>query len=452
MNIKTINPATEEVLASYEFQKESAVSRSVDSAHTAFHEWRRLDLEARLNCARQFASAMHAARVPMAELMTREMGKPLKDSLGEVDKCVVSVNFLAENFPKWHAEKVHDVGKGFSVTLNPLGVILGIMPWNFPLWQVVRWAVPTLLCGNTAILKHAPNTWGSGEMIGDLFAQAFPESVFINLKIDVPTVTTILDDFRVRGVSLTGSVAAGRSVGALAGARLKRCVLELGGSDAYIVLDDADIDVAVKTCVDSRMINAGQSCVSAKRFIVTRKNAAKFTDGMRALLEQKKFGDPMTSKAELGPLARKDLRAHLHEQVEKSVAAGSKLVLGGSIPSGKGYYYPPSLLTHVRPGSPAFDEELFGPVAAVIEADDERQAVALANRSRYGLGGAVFSKDIERAKKIAETEIEAGMVFVNDFVKSDASVPFGGVKDSGLGRELGAEGCFEFTNIKTIKV
>ncbi|MGZ3723054.1 MAG: aldehyde dehydrogenase family protein, partial [Bdellovibrionales bacterium] len=237
MSVQTINPATEEVLASYGLQSENEVHGAVDAAHSAYGEWRRMSLESRLACAKDFAAAVHSARVPMAELMTREMGKPLKDALSEVDKCVVSVQYLAENFPKWHSELVHELPKGYSVTRDSLGVILGIMPWNFPLWQAVRFAVPAILCGNTVLLKHSPNTWGSAEMMGDLFNQAFPSAVYCNLKIDVPLVTKILDDFRVRGVSLTGSVRAGRSVGELAGARLKKCVLELGGSDAYVILD-----------------------------------------------------------------------------------------------------------------------------------------------------------------------------------------------------------------------
>jgi succinate-semialdehyde dehydrogenase/glutarate-semialdehyde dehydrogenase len=245
-------------------------------------------------------------------------------------------------------------------------------------------------------------------------------------------------------------VRAGKSVGEIAGARLKKCVLELGGSDAYVILDDADVDAAAVTCATSRLLNTGQSCVAAKRFIVTRKNAKRFSEKLHELLSQKTFGDPMSAKFDLGPMARQDLRDQLHLQVEESVSMGAKLALGGIVPEQKGFYYPASLLTNVHPGSPAFDEELFGPVAAVIEAQDEKQAIALANRSRYGLGGAIFSRDIERAKSLAATEMDTGMIFINDFVKSDASVPFGGVKESGLGRELGKEGCFEFTNIKTI--
>lgn len=290
------------------------------------------------------------------------------------------------------------------------------------------------------------------EFIETLFKQAFPDRLFINLKVDVPVIGKLISNRVVRAVSLTGSRRAGMAVGAQAGAALKKCVLELGGSDAYVVLDDADVEYAAQVCVAARLQNAGQSCVAAKRFIVTKKNLHTFSSAMESLMSAKKTGDPMQSSTDLGPMARRDLREELHKQVLRSVEAGARLELGGSVPTDPGFFYPPTLLCGVLPGQAAFDEELFGPVAAVIEAKDETQAIMLANKSRYGLGGAIFSRDVEKARELATTEVDAGMVFVNDFVRSTAGAPFGGVKESGLGRELGKEGCFEFTNIKTIYV
>lgn len=450
MTVQTINPATEELLGEYRLDSANEIAATIDRAARAFADWRKVSLETRLGCVASLEQVISGGRVALAELMTREMGKVLKESLSEVDKCIASCKTLRENYPRWRSELVLSLDGGFTVTREPMGVLLGIMPWNFPLWQVLRFAVPALLSGNAILLKHAPSTWGSAEFIGELFAQAFPEGLYANIKIDVPVIESILADSRVRGVSLTGSRPAGQSVAKIAGAHLKKAVLELGGSDAYVILDDADLELAVRVCVTSRLLNAGQSCVSAKRFIVTRKNVVAFTEQMRVMLAQKTYGDPMDSSSDLGPLARKDLRDQLHQQVLQSQAKGARVLLGGKVPEQKGFFYPPTLISDVRPGQSAFDDELFGPVAAVIEAENEIQALKLANQSIYGLGAAVFSRDVARAKALAIEEIEAGMIFVNDFVRSDALVPFGGVKDSGLGRELGRDGSFEFTYVKTI--
>jgi succinate-semialdehyde dehydrogenase/glutarate-semialdehyde dehydrogenase len=452
MSVQIINPATEKVLREYEFMSAAETEQAVEHGAEAFRHFRKLEMEARLECVRTFETAMHSALEILSERITNEMGKTHKEAVGEVNKCIASCKTLRENFPRWKTEKEYALPTGHSVHHEPLGLLLGIMPWNFPVWQVVRFAIPALLCGNTIMLKHAPNTWGVAELIEDLFRQSFPFAVYQNLKIDVPMIERLIADFRVRGVSLTGSRAAGISVGQQAGAHLKKCVLELGGSDAYVLLDDADLDLAAEVCAAGRLVNAGQSCVAAKRFIVTKKNAAGFIERFRARLEKARWGDPLQTTTDIGPLARRDLRDQLANQVRKSVSQGSKLVLGGEVPKVTGFFYPPSMLTGVQPGQAAFDEELFGPVAAVTEAADEKQAIELANRSRYGLGGGVFSRDPERAKKIAIQEIDSGMVFVNEFVKSDAMVPFGGVKDSGLGRELGRDGAFEFTNTKLVFV
>jgi len=394
-----------------------------------------------LECVRVFAEGLQGGRMALSELITAEMGKTLVDSTAEIDKCIKSCHYIREHYPKWKTQIEHKDASGFSVTLEPMGLLFGIMPWNFPLWQVVRFAIPALLSGNAILLKHAAMTFGSAEFIADFFRQAFPDGLYQNLLIDHDVSSKLIADRRIRGVSLTGSRRAGVTVGKLAGEHLKKCVLELGGSDAYVILDDADLDLAAKMCAAGRLVNAGQSCVAAKRFIVTKKNSEAFTA---------KLINELNAAKSIAPMARKDLREELHKQVEESVRLGAKKGLGGEMPTGKGYYYPATVLSGVKPGMPAFDDELFGPVAAVIEAVDEKQAIALANRSIYGLGGAIFSRDVKRAQELARTEMEAGMVCINDFVKSDASAPFGGVKDSGLGRELGREGCFEFTVIKSV--
>jgi succinate-semialdehyde dehydrogenase/glutarate-semialdehyde dehydrogenase len=450
MKIETFNPATGEVLQAYETQGGDWVEKAVGRSTQAFADWSHRTLTERIGGIQRFEAALRREREGLARLMTLEMGKPLKQSLSEIDKCIVSCAALRENFPVWLRERQYTTSKGHNIRYVAMGPLLGIMPWNFPLWQVVRFAIPALLNGNTILLKHAPNTWGSAEKIEALFCEAFPDNVYIHLPIDVPMTEKMISDSRIRGVSLTGSTRAGRAVGALCGQHLKKCVLELGGSDAYVVFEDADVDRAAEICVEGRLQNAGQSCVAAKRFIVNKRHIGSFTDKMVALMAKKKVGDPMLPDTDVGPMARLDLRDGLAAQVKKSIGEGAKVALGAETPSGKGFFYPPSVLTKVTPGMEAFDEELFGPVAAVIEAATDREALRLANQSRYGLGGAIFTRDVERAKTLAADDFEAGMIFINDFVKSDALAPFGGVKDSGVGRELGREGCFEFATVKTI--
>lgn len=442
MSVTTINPANGRVIRTWEDHSPAEIETALQESSEAFQHWRKVPLETRLECVRVFAEGLKGARIELAELMTAEMGKPNKEALGEIDKCVASSLTLREWYPKWKAE-TEESGKttGYAVTHEPLGPILGIMPWNFPAWQVVRFAIPTLLSGNSILLKHAECTYGSGEFLEELFRGAFPDSLYINLRADHKAIENIIADWRVRGVSLTGSVRAGHSVAEQSGRALKKCVLELGGSDAYVILDDADLDHAAEVCARARLVNSGQSCVAAKRFIVTKKNYTAFCEKMSAQLK---------AHPPIGPIARKDLRDQLHEQVQESLAKGAKVLFGAELPEGPGYFYPVSALANVKPGMPAFDGELFGPVAAIIEAADEKEAIRLANQSVYGLGGAVFSKDVARAQKLAREEFEAGMVAVNDMVASNAMAPFGGVKDSGLGRELGRLGCFEFTNIKSV--
>lgn len=450
MKVETVNPATGEVIAAYELQSGDWVEKAVARSTAAFADWGHRTLTERIGAVQRFEAALRREREGLARLISLEMGKPLKQSLSEVDKCISSCATLRENFPAWLREKQYTTTKGYNVRYVALGPLLGIMPWNFPLWQVVRFAVPALLNGNTILLKHAPNTWGSAEKIEALFCESFPDNVYIHVPVDVAITEKMIKDSRIRGVSLTGSPRAGSSVAALCGKHLKKCVLELGGSDAYVVFEDADVDRAVEICVEARLQNTGQSCVAAKRFIVNRRHIGAFTDKMVALMSKKKMGDPMQPDTDLGPIARGDLREGLDAQVKNSIASGALVALGAEVPSGRGFFYPASVLSKVTPGMVAFDEEIFGPVAAVIEAASDREAVKLANHSRFGLGGAIFTRDIERAKSIAADEFEAGMIFINDFVRSDALAPFGGIKDSGIGRELGREGCFEFVNVKTI--
>ncbi len=448
--VVTINPATGEEIKKYEFKSGDWLERAVERAANAQKDWQHRTFTERVGAVQRFERSLREEREGLARMMSLEMGKPLKQSFAEIDKSIHSCQVLRELYPQWMNDHQYSSPLGHSVHLVPLGVILGIMPWNFPLWQVVRFAIPTLLGGNSVLLKHAPNTWGSAEKIEEIFASAFPENVFINLQIDVPMIERLIADPRIRGASLTGSRRAGSSVAELCGRFLKKCVLELGGSDAYVIFEDADLDHAVEVCAASRLQNAGQSCVAAKRFIVHKSLLENFTDKMIAEMAKRKMGDPMDLETDLGPLARADLRQTLREQVESALQSGARLMSGGKIPEGPGYYYPPTVLVNVNPGQAAFDEELFGPVAAIIEAPNNREALRLANLSRYGLGGAIFSRDVERAKDLAINEFEAGMVFINDYVRSDAMVPFGGIKDSGIGRELGREGCFEFMNIKLI--
>lgn len=453
MIAKLTNPATEETLGEIRSSDPGEIEHNVAFSTEAFTRWRHIPLETRFECVKTLETLLQANRVALAEQITNEMGKPLRESLGEIDKCVVSCASWRQHFSQWKSLAEYEVGGTYLVRREPLGLVLGIMPWNFPLWQVVRFAVPAILCGNTVAVKHAPNTWGVAERIGELFAEAFPYGVYSNLKVDIKSVPDLIHDSRIRAVSLTGSRQAGASVAALAGAAIKKCVLELGGSDAYVILDDADLDLAAEMCANGRLINAGQSCVAAKRFIVTSKNKKAFTERLESHFLAAKWGDPKDPAVRIGPMARQDLRDSVHAQVQSSLRQGAKLVLGGQPTSinKKGFFYPPTLLTEVQPGQAAFDEETFGPVGAVIEATDEAQALELANSSRYGLGGAIFSRDIERAQKLAVYEMDSGMVWINDFVKSDVLVPFGGVKESGIGREIGREGAFEFTNVKTVK-
>lgn len=454
MPIETVNPATGETLRTYDELQPEEAAGLIDRAHEAFLSWRKVSFAERARLMKEAARQLRGRQDEFARLMAEEMGKPLAAGKSEVEKCAVTCEHYADHAEAFlKPEEVKTDASHSFVTFEPLGVILAVMPWNFPFWQVFRFAAPGLMAGNAGVLKHASNVPGCALAIEEVFREAgFPEDLFRTLLVGSSQVDRLIEHPRIAAVTLTGSTPAGQAVAAKAGSCLKKTVLELGGSDAYLILEDADLDAAVETCVASRVINSGQSCIAAKRFLFPRSLAPeverRFVEKMRA----KKIGDPMADGVEIGPQARRDLRDGLHDQVERSVQAGARLLLGGEIPDGEGAFYPPTVLADVRPGMAAFDEETFGPVAALIPVEDEEEAIRLANQSIFGLGAAVFTRDRKRGEEIAAHRLEAGCCFVNDFVRSDPRLPFGGVKQSGYGRELGEYGIKEFVNIKTVFV
>ena len=403
---------------------------------------------------RKAATVLRSRREEFAGLMTEEMGKTVTDGLAEVDKCAGACEHFADRAASYLArEPVAIEGTKAFVTFNPLGVVLAVMPWNFPFWQVFRFAAPALMAGNGGVLKHASNVPGCALAIESVFRDAgFPEGLFATALVPSAGVRALIEDPNVAAVTLTGSVPAGRSVAAAAGAVLKKCVLELGGADAYLVLEDADPRAAAKVCAAARMVNAGQSCIAGKRFIVVREARAAFEAAMVEAMRAYELGDPRDPHTRLGPLQSVAARDQIHAQVEASVRAGARLLLGGAVPAQPGAWYPPTVLAAVRAGQPAHDEEVFGPVAAIIEAADERDAIAIANASEFGLGSGVLTSDLARGERIAAEELDAGMSFVNDNVRSDPRMPFGGVKHSGFGRECAGFGIREFVNIKSVQV
>jgi succinate-semialdehyde dehydrogenase/glutarate-semialdehyde dehydrogenase len=400
----------------------------------------------------QLAEVLQNRKNELAILLTQEMGKPVKQGFNEIEKCATVCIYYAENAATFLRNQLikTEAQKSF-VTFQPVGVVLAIMPWNFPFWQVFRFLAPALAAGNCGVLKHASNVPGCALVIEEMVKQAgFPEHVFQTLLAGSDEVDAMIENPLIKAVTLTGSTQAGIKVAQKAGSVLKKTVLELGGSDAYIILEDADLELAATTCTDSRLINSGQSCIAAKRFIVVEPIAEQFTKLMLEKMKAKIMGDPLIDETDVGPLARVDLRDELHNQVQISIEAGAQCILGGKVPQGDNSFYPPTILTHVTKGMPAHDEELFGPVASIIIAKDEADAIRIANDSIFGLGGAVFTNDEERGEGIAATQLEAGSCFVNSMVKSDPRLPFGGIKQSGYGRELGMFGIHEFVNIKTV--
>jgi succinate-semialdehyde dehydrogenase/glutarate-semialdehyde dehydrogenase len=386
--------------------------------------------------------------------MALEMGKPLQGGRAEIDKCADVCEYYAKNGAKFLENEMvgTDASKSY-VNFQPIGIVLAVMPWNFPFWQVFRFLAPALMAGNAALLKHASNVFGCAIEIEKIIIEAgFPENLMRTLLITGNEVEQVIENPLVQAVSLTGSTEAGKKVAAKAGSLLKKSVLELGGSDPYLILEDADIELATESCVNSRLINSGQSCIAAKRFIVVKSIEHQFTELFRKKMAEKIMGDPMDKKTDIGPQARPDLRNDLHQQVLKSVKMGAKCILGGSIPAGNHSFYPPTILTEVKKGMPAYEEELFGPVAAIISADDQEDAIRIANDTIFGLGAAVFTSDLKLGETIASRFLDAGSCFVNAMVKSDPRLPFGGIRQSGYGRELGVYGIREFVNVKTVLV
>lgn len=450
MAICTVNPATGELVESYEPYDESRWGAVLDAARRAQRDWAAQDVSARAEQLQGLATVLRARLDEFSALITVEMGKPISQARAEVEKCAVCVDHYVEYGEDYLRPNAIDMGVRVSgVRHLPLGVVLGVMPWNYPFWQALRFAIPTLLAGNGVVLKHASNVPGSALALEQLAVQAgLPEGLFGTVLVEGGGITPLIHDDRIAAVSLTGSEAVGRRIGAEAGAALKPAVLELGGSDPFIVLADADVSAAAQAAALSRTLNNGQSCIAAKRFLVDDSVYDEFVDASLAAMAALKFGDPADPQTQLGPMARRDLRDELHDQVASTVNDGARLASGGTLPEGPGAYYPATLLIDAGPGMVGFDEELFGPAGVVARGGGEAALVELANASRYGLGASIWSADAERALRIGE-RIDTGMVFVNDFVRSDPRIPFGGVKASGYGRELGAAGIREFVNIQT---
>lgn len=454
MTIVSINPATGEPIRHYQEHAPDEVQEIIGSIHKAYLSWRNTPFTARASSMRAAADILRQRAGEFARLMTDEMGKPIKDGRAEAQKCAWVCDYYADNAQEFLQREMVETGANKSfVTFQPLGVVLAVMPWNFPFWQVFRFAAPNLMAGNAGVLKHASNVPGCALAIEQIFREAgFPQDVFRTLIVGSSQVASVIENPLVRAVTLTGSTPAGRAVAAKAGEMLKKMVLELGGSDPYVILDDADLQHAANTCVASRLINSGQSCIAAKRFIVTERNREAFERLYVQRMRLAQMGDPLREETEVGPQARTDLRDELHSQVQESIQKGATLLLGGEVPQGPGAYYPPTVLTNVKKGMPAYDDELFGPVAAIIPVADEDEAIRVANDSVYGLGAAIFTGDVSRGQEIAATRLEAGCCFVNALVKSDPRLPFGGIKESGYGRELAVYGIKEFVNIKTVYV
>lgn len=453
MGIQTENPATGQPLKEYHTWSDETLDAELEQVNQRFSSWKNRTFDERAELMNSAAKRLRDRSEEIAELMGREMGKPHSQGVAEAEKCAWVCEYYAEHAEEFLADDLRssDASKSY-VSYQPIGPVLTIMPWNYPFWQVFRFAAPSLMAGNVGLLKHARNVTGCARAIESIFLDAgFPEHVFRTLPISVEQANDAIEDERVRAVTLTGSTRAGKAVASNAGSNVKKTVLELGGNDPYLILEDADLDRAVEQCVQSRMLNSGQSCIAAKRFIVHESHAEDFTDRVIQTMKELTMGPP-EKDPDLGPQAREDLRDDLHDQVQRAEEDGATVALGGEIPDRDGYYYPPTVLTDVEPGMVAFEEELFGPVATVITASGEQEAVEMANQSPFGLGAAVFTEDEEKGEQIARDKLEAGCCFVNAFVKSDPRLPFGGVKESGYGRELSSEGIREFVNTKTVYI
>ena len=454
MTFDIINPATAEKVESYAEMSPEEVGSILTKCHSAQQAWADTPFSERARLMKSVAAVLRKNKEAYAEVMMREMGKIWPQGLAEVEKCALGCDYYAGNGERFLAsEEVETEAHHSFVTYKPLGVVLAVMPWNFPLWQVFRFAAPSLMAGNGALLKHAPNVFGCALLIEDIFREAgLPENLFRSLLIDVPQTTKVIHDPRVAAVTITSSVAAGRAVASEAGKVLKKCVLELGGSDPFIVLEDANIDKAVEVGIVGRYQNSGQSCIAAKRFIVVDAVYEEFEQKFVEAVKNLKMGDPADEGVYIGPQARMDLRDGLHDQVQRTLQGGAKLLAGGEIPDGPGAYYPATVLAGVEEGMAAWSEELFGPVATLIRVKDEAEAIKVANCTDFGLGGAVWTEDLARGERIAEDGIQSGAAFVNDMSKSDPRMPFGGIRNSGYGRELSIHGIREFVNVHAVWV
>ena len=451
----SINPANGETVGSYPDLNSEEFASIISNVQEAYDPWRQLDISERCQFFRQMAEVLRARQNEFARLMALEMGKPLAQGKAEIEKSAMGCEYYAENGPEFLKEKHIETDATESyISFQPLGVVLAIMPWNFPFWQVFRFAAPAMIAGNVAVLKHASNVQGCADAIEGLFLEAgYPQNVFRNLTIGSSKVAEVIENPMVKAVTLTGSTPAGKAVARTAASVLKKTVLELGGSDPYVVLKDANLDQAVAACVTGRLLNSGQSCIAAKRFIVDESIQSEFEEKIVKAMEKEIVGNPFEDSSTVGPMVNHVAKDELAGQVESSLNSGARLLYKSNIPdTDQGAYHPVIVLTDVKPGMPAFDEELFGPVASIISAKDEEEALALANQTPFGLGAAVFTSDLEKGRIIVESKLEAGAGFVNDFVRSDPRLPFGGVKESGYGNELSPYGILEFVNIKTIYI
>lgn len=449
-NIKTINPYNNEPLKEYKLHSNAEIESIIKDSVTCFKGWKKTAIKERCRLLQNVAQILEDDKLDYAKQMTLEMGKPIKQSIVEIEKCTSLCDFYATNAEDFLADILIETDAHESfISYDPLGCILGIMPWNYPFWQVMRFAIPTLTAGNTVVLKHATNVAGCSLMIEKLFEKAgYPKGCFQTLLSDHDQIEKLLKNDSVKAVSLTGSEKAGRTIASIAGQNLKKCVLELGGNNACIILDDADLDAHLDTIFNARMQNTGQSCIAAKRFIVTKGIYDDFMKRFKTKTKALVFDDPMKESTTIGTLARKDLADILKKQVDTSIEKGARLVVGNTHNKA---YFEPTILENVKPGMPVFDDETFGPVAAIIKAKDTADAFELASTTKYGLGTMVFTKNIEKAQEYID-DIQDGAYFINDLVKSDARLPFGGTKASGYGRELSKEGIHEFVNKKTVYI
>lgn len=456
MSISSINPVNGAIIKNYQEDSEDLINQKIDLVHQAWLNYKETDFDSRARLLTEVSKLLTERKDQLAELMALEMGKPLKAGVAEVLKCASVCEYYAKNGAEFLADQTIKTSASKSyVSFQPIGVVLAIMPWNFPFWQVFRFLAPALMAGNCGVLKHSSGVTGCAIEIEKIIEDAgFPANVFKTLICSSNAISKVIENPYIKAVTLTGSTEAGKKVAGQAGNLIKKTVLELGGSDPYVVLEDADLEKAAKICAEARLINNGQSCIAAKRFIVVKSVEEQFTRLFKAEMENKKTGDPLQDDTDLGPMARAELRDELHQQVLKSIGQGAKCILGGEIPDMEGAhaYYQPTILTDVKKGILAYDEEIFGPVAAIITAKDTEDAIRMANDTNFGLGAAVFTENAALAEDIARNKLAAGSCFVNEGVKSDPALPFGGINQSGYGRELGMFGIHEFVNIKTVYI